>query len=177
MYRTRKCIPILTATLLIVAASDRGVAAEPGLSEADRAFMSKAAQGGLMEVAAGKLAVHRALDPAVRKFAQTMIHDHTAANEKLKSLAGSIQVLLPGSMSQEQQATLGKLETLVGADFDKTFAQTMVNDHMEDIVEFEKEVKKGQDTAVKDFAASLLPTLRHHLMMANQISSGAKKDR
>src|SRR6266702_7974344 len=116
---------ILTVASLMVAASYFAAAADTGLSPADRAFVTKAAQGGLMEVAAGKLAEQRGLDPAVKAFGQKMVTDHTAANDKLKSLADSRQMPLPDSMSPDESAALGKLESLVGIDFDKTYSQMM----------------------------------------------------
>ena len=145
--------------------------ADAALTPADRAFVAKAAQGGLMEVAAGKLAAQRGLDPAVKEFGQKMVTDHTAANDQLKSLADSKQLLLPDAPSADENAALGKLEGLNGTDFDKTYSQMMVKDHVEDISEFEKEVKKGQDADIKSFAEKTLPTLRHHLMLANRLGS------
>jgi putative membrane protein len=124
-----------------------------------------------MEVAAGKLAAQRGLDPAVKEFGQKMVTDHTAANDRLKSLAGSKQLLLPDTLSEDENAALGKLEGLNGTDFDQAYSQMMVKDHVEDISEFEKEVKRGQDAEVKSFAENTLPTLRHHLMLANRLGS------
>ena len=166
---------VAVVSSLMVAAIGLAVAADTGLGPADRAFVTKAAQGGLMEVAAGNLAAKRALDPAVKAFGQKMVTDHTAANEKLKSLADSRQMPLPDAVSPEENAALGKLEALVGTDFDKTYSQMMVKDHVEDISEFEKEVKQGQDADVKSFAENTLPTLRHHLMLARRLSSQEKK--
>jgi putative membrane protein len=51
----------------------------------------------------------------------------------------------------------------------------MVKDHVTDVGDFEKEVKKAKDPDVKAFAEQTLPTLRHHLMMANQLSAAQKK--
>jgi putative membrane protein len=160
---------------LMVAAPGLARAAEVGPNPSDRAFVAEAAQGGLMEVAAGKLAAQRGLDPAVKTFGQKMVTDHTAANDKLKALADSKQIPLPDSMSADESAALARLESLVGTDFDKTYAKMMVKDHVDDIGEFEKEVKKGQDADVKSFAENTLPTLRHHLMLANQLSSQERK--
>jgi putative membrane protein len=129
----------------------------------------------MMEVAAGKLAAQKGLDPAVKEFGQKMVTDHTAANDQLKSLADSKQILLPPSLSPDENAALGKLEGLTGTDFDKAYSQMMVKDHVEDISEFEKEVKKGQDAEVKAFAENTLPTLRHHLMLANRLGGQEKK--
>jgi putative membrane protein len=153
----------------------RVMAADTGVSQHDREFMGKAAQGGLVEVAAGKLAAKRGENPTVRAFGQKMVSDHTAANEVLKSLADSKQMNLPDTVPPEEQATLGKLEGLNGIAFDQAYASYMVKDHVSDIKEFEKEAKSGQDPDVKAFAAQTLPTLRHHLMLANQLSSQQNK--
>jgi putative membrane protein len=78
-------------------------------------------------------------------------------------------------VSPDENAALGKLEGLNGTDFDKAYSKMMVKDHVDDISEFEKEVKKGQDADVKSFAENTLPTLRHHLMLANRLSSQEKR--
>jgi putative membrane protein len=150
-------------------------AADSGLAPADRDFLNKAAQGGMMEVAAGKLATERGMDPAVKSFGQKMVSDHSAANDMLKSLAAAKNVPLPDSVSEEERTALGKLEGLNGTEFDKTYSQMMVKDHVTDISDFEKEAKKAKDPDVKAFAEETLPTLRHHLMMANQLSAAEKK--
>jgi putative membrane protein len=167
-------LPIAVASGFMVGACGLAVA-DAALTPADRAFVAKAAQGGLMEVAAGKLAAQRGLDPAVKEFGQKMVTDHTAANDQLKSLAGSKQLLLPDTLSADEDAALGKLEGLNGTDFDQAYSQMMVKDHVEDISEFEKEVKKGQDAEIKSFAQNTLPTLRHHLMLANRLGPQGKK--
>jgi putative membrane protein len=166
---------VAVASNCMLAAVGAATAADTGLSEADRAFVTKAAQGGLMEVAAGKLAAQRGLDAAVKTFGQRMVTDHTAANEQLQSLAHSKQLVLPDSLSKDQSAALGKLETLIGRDFDQTYSRMMVKDHTEDISEFEKEVKRGQDVEIKSFARSTLPTLQHHLTLATKLDSQEKR--
>jgi putative membrane protein len=170
-----KGLKVAVASSFMAAAFGLAVAADMGLSPADRAFVTKAAQGGLMEVTAGKLAAQRGLDPAVKEFGQKMVTDHTAANDKLKALANSKQMVLPDSVSEDQNAALGKLEALSGAEFDKMYSHMMVKDHVEDISEFEKEAKRGQDGDVLSFAESTLPTLRQHLMLAKRLGSQEKK--
>jgi putative membrane protein len=168
-------LKMAVASSVMAAAAGLAAAADTGLTPADRDFINKAAQGGLMEVAAGKLAAQRGLDPAVKSFGQKMVTDHTAANDTLKSLASSKQMNLPDSVSPEEHTALGKLEGLNGTEFDKAYSQMMVKDHVTDISEFEKEAKKGDDPDVKAFAEQTLPTLRHHLMLANRLSSAEKK--
>jgi len=103
------------------------------------------------------------------------VSDHSAANDTLKSLADSKQMPLADTVSPEGHAALGKLEGLNGTEFDKTYSQMMVRDHTTDISEFEKAFKKASDPDVKAYAQQTLPTLRHHLMLANRLSSAEKK--
>jgi putative membrane protein len=172
--QVRKLGMMMASALMFVGAGVV-VADDAGLRPTDRKFLNDAAQGGLMEVTAGKLAAKRAEDPAVRVFGQMMVADHTAANEMLKSLADSKQMPVPDAVSADQRAALGKLEGLNGTDFDKAYADMMVKDHVADVADFEKEVKSAKDPDVKTFAQQTLPTLRHHLMLANQLSSQEKK--
>jgi putative membrane protein len=165
----------LMVSYLIATAAGVASAADTGLSAGDREFVNKAAQGNLMEVRAGKLASQRALDPAVKSFADRMVSDHTAANEKLKSLADGKQMPLADAVSPEEHDALGKLEGLNGTEFDKAYSQMMVKDHTTDISEFEKALRKATDPDVKAYAEQTLPTLRHHLMLANRLSSAEKK--
>jgi putative membrane protein len=173
-----KLILAVAAALMavgVMAAAGMVMAGDSGLAPVDRDFINTAAQGGMMEVAAGKLAAQRGMDTAVKAFGQKMVTDHTAANDMLKSLAASKNVPLPESVSEEEHSALGKLEGLNGTDFDKTYSQMMVKDHVTDVGDFEKEVEKAKDPDVKAFAEQTLPTLRHHLMMANQLSAAQKK--
>ena len=159
-----------------IAADAAASAAETGLGAPDRDFIDKAAQGGQMEVLAGKLAAQRGLSLAVKEFGEKMVADHTAANDRLKSLADSKQHALLDSVSPEQHKSLGQLEGLIGAEFDKAYSKMMVADHVEDIKDFEKEANKGKDADVKAFAEQTLPTLRHHLMLANRLSAEEQKN-
>jgi putative membrane protein len=168
----------LTAVMvsyLIATAAGAASAADTGLSAGDRDFINKAAQGNLMEVQAGKLAAQRALAPAIKSFGDKMVSDHTAANQTLKNLADLKQMPLADAVSSEERDALGKLESLNGAEFDKAYSRMMVKDHTTDISEFEKALKKAKDPDVKAYAEQTLPTLRHHLMMANQLNSSEKK--
>jgi putative membrane protein len=157
----------LTACVMILA---QGTAlADTTVSQRDRAFLDKAAQGGELEVKAGKLAAQRGASPAVKSFGQQMVTDHTAANDMLRSLAASKQLPLPPDLTPEQTKLLGKLEGLSGTEFDEAYASMMVSDHKQDISEFQHEASSGQDPDIKSYASQTLPTLRHHLMLANNL--------
>jgi putative membrane protein len=47
----------------------------------------------------------------------------------------------------------------------------MVDDHKDDIREFQREATQGQDPDVKAFAIGTLPTLKKHLSMIQSIAA------
>jgi putative membrane protein len=140
----------------------------------DQHFAEKAAMGGIMEVEAGKIAVEKATNPDVKAFGQKMIDDHSKINESLKDLAVKKNMILPTMMSESQQKDLNDLRKKTGSDFDKQYVKMMVNDHKDDVDEFQKEVDKLNDMDLKNFAINTLPTLQTHLASIKQIEEKIK---
>lgn len=61
----------------------------------DAEFVDKAQQAGKAEVQASQVAVQRSTNPAVKRFAQQMVTDHSKANEALRQLAAKKGVSVP----------------------------------------------------------------------------------
>jgi putative membrane protein len=139
----------------------------------DESFYKDAAQGGLAEAQLGQLAQDKGQSAAVKAYGQMMVHDHTAANEKLTSVAARKGVDLPTSPGVGQMASKTKLQMLSGDSFDKSFIKTMVQDHKDTIELFQKEVSSGQDSDAKAFARATLPTLQSHLKKIEAIAKTA----
>ncbi len=138
----------------------------------DATFYKHAAEGGMSEVELGNLAQQKSENQSVKDFGAMMVKDHSAANDKLKSLAASKDVKLPTSPSVGQMATDSKLKVLSGNTFDKSYVKGMIKDHEEDIAEFKKEAASGHDPDAKAFAKATLPTLETHLKKIRSIASG-----
>src|SRR5438105_2659841 len=64
-------------------------------------FVQLAGSSGLFEVASSKLATERASRAEVKSFAQMMVKDHTAANEKLKAVAEKEGLQAPAEMTDK----------------------------------------------------------------------------
>jgi putative membrane protein len=141
------------------------------VSSPDAAFYKHAAEGGMAEVELGNLAQEKSSNPSVKDFGAMMVKDHSAANEKLKSIAASKNIKLPSSPSVAQMGTKTKLKVLSGETFDKSYVKGMIKDHQEDIAEFKKEAASGQDPDAKAFAQATLPTLETHLKRIQAIAS------
>jgi putative membrane protein len=142
-------------------------------SSPDSSFYKHAAEGGFSEVDLGNLAQQKSSNPRVKEFGAMMVKDHSAGNEKLKSIASSKNISLPTSASIGEIATKTKLEVLSGDTFDKSYIKSMIKDHQEDIVLFKKEIASGSDADAKAFATSTLPTLRAHLKAIKSIAAEA----
>jgi putative membrane protein len=158
----KKLLPALLLLPMITFAADKSP---------DEGFYKSAAEGGISEVELGKLAQEKGQSKSVKDFGSMMVKDHSAANEKLKIIAVKKGIELPTRSSLGQMATKGKLEILSGESFDKSYVKGMVDDHQEDIKEFEKEAKEGKDPEAKAFASKTLPTLRTHLAHIKAIAT------
>jgi putative membrane protein len=155
---------------------------EVTLPEADRNFVLNAADGGMFEVMAGQMAVAKgdsvrtgmvmATDSmTIKSFGQMMITDHTKANNELKAMADDKDVDLPTTLSSAKQQKLDSLSAASGAGFNLMYAKMMVSAHRETISLFETEASNGQDNDLKSWASATLPTLRHHLEMAEMLQT------
>jgi putative membrane protein len=162
------------------AAQMPGTPQEPGnpkaaravISAEDRGFIDKAAASGLAEVQEGQLAQSQSQSDKVKDFAQRMVTDHSAANDKLKSLgsdAGAEVLMTLDSADEQQLATLRKLQ---GAAFDKRYIHDQIAAHKAAIVLFKKEASSGSDPQLKQFAAATLPTIEEHLKAAEDLERG-----
>lgn len=131
-------------------------------------FVKKAALGGMTEVEASKLAATKAQDPEVRSFAQKMVKDHTAANEELKTLAEKKGWTVPSSLDAKHKATVQKLSSKSGADFDAAYSKQMMHDH-EMTVKLFKDATQSSDTDLAAWAQKTLPKLEQHEQLAAKL--------
>ena len=165
-------IAALSILAAVVAWTSGALAADKGSQK----FITEAIQGNLAEIAVGKLAQQKGQSDGVRSFGAQLVSDHTAANDKAMSVAQSMGVSPPNEPNKKQKAVYDRLSKLSGDNFDREFAKAMVDDHKNDIREFEKEAKKKNDPAA-EFANQSLPTLRKHLEMAQSLASGKSASR
>ena len=134
----------------------------------DADFAVAAADGGMLEVELGKMAVEKGMSKQTRSLGAMMVKDHSKANEELKAAAMAKNISLPAVMSEKCQKKVSGLAEKKGADFDKAYADLMVSDHKEDIDDFKKEADKGMDVQLSAWAKNKIPVLEHHLMMAEE---------
>lgn len=131
------------------------------VSKDDSRFVVDAVEGGRMEVQLGQLARQKGSSQQVRGFGAMMERDHTRSGDRLKAIAEEKSITLAGAISPAMQKKIDDLKT--DKNFDKDYINLMMDDHKEDIKEFEEESKKGSDADIRAFADSTLHMLHIHL--------------
>jgi len=133
-------------------------------------FVDDAAQGGITEVEAGKLALEKSAAADVKAFAQHMITDHTKANQELTALAQKLDIKVPDEATLTDKAKKMILE-IRDESFDKAYANNQVDAHEKTVELFKKEAASSDNAELKAFAEKTLPTLEAHLKMAKELQS------
>jgi putative membrane protein len=159
--------PVFSVLMGLLTAGATALAAD--VSSSDKSFLQSAYKDGLAEVKLGELGESKTANPEIKSFAGQMVTDHGKANSELKALADSKKVEVASEPSLISKGKNKMLDAKSGADFDKAFADAMVSDHKDAVKAFEKAANEATDPEVKAFASKTLPTLKHHLSMAEAL--------
>jgi len=140
----------------------------------DAKFATDAANGGLAEVALGKLAQTKATNPQVKNFADMMVTDHSKANDELAAIAKAKNITLPAAPDADHQKKLDDLSKLSGKDFDKAYVDAMVDGHKKTLDLMNMAAKDCKDSELKAFATKTAPVVQTHLDAINKIHDSMK---
>jgi len=173
--------------------------------DADRAFVKDAAIANMAEIELSRSALDRSPSADVKKFAQMMVDDHPAAADKLKALATQHNLEVPAELDDKHRDLREKLAAKQGLDFDKDYAEAMVEGHQaftdklearidRDTLSKWKETFVGKNTAevkavaiaaeksdnpitfaLNQWAAETYPVAYAHLEAAKAMRDGVKK--
>jgi putative membrane protein len=110
------------------------VAMAQGAKPNDAQIAHIAYTAGQIDIKAAELALKKSKNKEVRAFAQDMVRDHKAVNQKALALVKKLKVTpqdndTSKSLTQSAQGTLASLKKLNGAGFDKAYAQSEVEYH------------------------------------------------
>jgi putative membrane protein len=140
----------------------------------DAKFATDAANGGLAEVALGKLAQTKATNPQVKSFADMMVTDHSKVNDELAAIAKAKNITLPAAPDADHQKKLDDLSKLSGKDFDKAYVDAMVDGHKKTLDLMNMAAKDCKDSELKAFAVKTAPVVQTHLDAINKIHDSMK---
>jgi len=145
-----------------------GFNATLGIAPKTGDFVSEAAASDMFELQASKLAAERTTGD-VQAFANQMLTDHTKTTSELNGLAKDAKISLPLTMTGAGQSMLTTLNGLQGQEFAKDYMDDQVSAHKKAVSLFERYAKSGDNAPLKEWASRTLPTLQHHLDMAEKI--------
>jgi putative membrane protein len=165
------CLILSTPALAQSAAEKTGVNSVLGVSPTTADFVKEVAISDMFEIASNKLAQDKG-NAAEKSFASQMVADHTKTSTELKGLvsSGKVKAEVPTALDSSHQSKLDKLKGESGKDFSSDFDSMQVTAHKDAVSLFERYAKGGDNPELKPWAAKTLPTLRHHLEMAQNLN-------
>ncbi|WP_207533017.1 DUF4142 domain-containing protein [Desertivirga arenae] len=134
-------------------------------------FISKAASSNIFEIESGKLAISKGVRTEVKNYGSMMVSDHTTATAELKTVADQNGIAVPTNMNDEHMAMYNDLNARSGADFDRAYAQMMVDSHQRTVNLFDEAADDLDDPEIKKFAQDKLPILKMHLEHATTLKA------
>lgn len=152
----------------------------PTLSTTDTNFINQAAAGGIAEVQLGQLAAKKGGTPAVRRFGEQMVREHTPVNDRLMQLAQTKQLSPSTTLDAPHQQTYDTLNGLRGRAFNQQYLTGQLADHQDQLTLFQTEAQSGTDPDVKAFAAQNVGVIQHHVDELQRLTSaggGARRHR
>lgn len=122
------------------------------------------------EIQAGRLAIQRAANPALRSFARTMVKEHSRLLLQLEQAArNSGAMTTAGTMLPQHLALLARLQSS-GQDFDEVYRNIDVMTHLQALNRHRTYLVTGQNADLRNNALIALPLTRNHLNQAQSIT-------
>jgi putative membrane protein len=176
-----------------------------GVSSGDRDFVRDIAVMNTAEIELARLAAARGAGNDVKQFAQMMLTDHNASGEKLKAYASQRNIEVPAQLDDKHRDLSTKLSEKQGLDFDRAYADAMVDAHQDMVNKLESRIdtdtltratadnthgpdgkvkaqavaaEKSDDPntmALNEWAAATYPVAYAHLQAAKDLRDGVRK--
>ena len=127
-----------------------GTAGRVEVSSGDRDFVQDVTRANAAEIDLSRLAVDKSSSPDVKRFAQMMVDDHTAAGAKLSGVASQNSIDAMGGPDDAHLTLHDKLAAKQGLDFEKDYLDAMVDDHGKLVDKLESRIDKTTLSRYKD---------------------------
>jgi putative membrane protein len=169
------CILVAGPALAQSIGERTGVNSALGISPTMADFIKEAANSDMLQIAAATFAQEKG-NAEEKKFAEQMMTDHSKTSSDLKSLvdSGAVKADIPTALDSSSQKKLDKLRDTRRQTFASEYDPMQVSAHKEAVSLFERYSKSGDNPKLKDWAGKTLPTLQHHLDMAEAMNKSRK---
>jgi len=143
--------------------------------EDDSEFLVDQAEINLAEIEIGKLAQQKSTNTEVKKFGKMLVDEHTKSASEVSALAKAKNFTLPTSLTEDGQEEYNKLNEKTGLDFDKKFADMMIDGHEKAIDKLKKASENAKDAEIKTWASNNIAGLTAHLEHAKLLKQNLDK--
>jgi putative membrane protein len=147
-----------------------------GVAVGDPQIFAVLSELNMGEIQAAKLAADKSKSPAVKSFAQKMIHDHTKMLNQGDSLATALKISpavpTPDSVATKGQAEQSNLNAAApGVAFDKQYMDAQVADHEMTLALLQQFQGQTQNADIKSLLSGAIPIVQGHLARAKKIDA------
>ena len=169
-------IALISAAALLSLGTPGSAAAEP--TDAQIAHIAYTA--GTIDNAAGKQALARSHNKAIRSFAEEMVRDHQAVNDKALMLVKTLHVTpaanpTSASLTKAADTTRARLGHLSGGAFDRAYIDNEVAYHKAVNGALESTlIPNAKNAQLKSLLQSGLTLFREHQAHAEQVAKELK---
>lgn len=135
---------------------------------------------GTIDIKAAKQALQRSRNKTIRSFAQEMVRDHTAVNDKALALVKKLHVTpeanpTSASLTKDADAAFARLGHLSGAKFDRAYIDNEVAYHKTVNGALQSTlIPSAKNAELKSLLETGLTLFREHEAHAEQIAKALK---
>jgi putative membrane protein len=148
------------------------------LSDADAKIIGHLHHVNQMEISLGQIA-ERSGTAHVKDYAKTLVSDHQSADKDLTAFAKQHKLMtIPADKpmtdadrqdDKDMTASMARLKTLKGAEFDKQYLTMMVSGHDKELTKIDVAISGATDADLKSMLQSVKPVLQRHADQARDL--------
>ena len=188
MHRRQMMTAVAAASAGLIAASTLGLsaasAAAPAMGDAEMKHAKETATVGSLSLASSRMAVEKASDPMVKKFAGFEVAEQETIADILMSMkaapdAAQGALMKPTDADVEAmidpagKEALAKLKGMSGADFDKAYVTAQLDGHKKLLMIQEDYLKVGKVREHLDVAKLARGMVKEHIVHLEDLQSKA----
>ncbi len=132
-------------------------------------LIEKAVYKGFAEIKNSKLAVQNSQSTNIKIFAQRMIDDHIAMNQKITEITRSKNIYIPTIDNYIENGEPYLMSSHNDEFFDEEYVDYQLTAH-KDMVKLFKKIRDFGDPEIEAFFTHALEQLSHHLRMAQDLA-------
>jgi putative membrane protein len=136
-------------------------------------FVIRAAIANMSEMELAEVALSRSHDPAIQRYARSMVDEHRRSQEKLRAVAADTQIALPAMVDKKHQDLKESLKRSEPDEFDAGYIKAIVSGHDQAVALFDAASQsKTLPKPLQRYAMETLPVIRNHRDAAYALQAG-----